>query len=122
MTQLKKALDSQILSLTKAEKAYFILTLGRKLFENNKNQHWVSMETNPTYYNISNQFNTCLSKINDEKVSLLYCYNKNDNQNWQYAQITKQIKSKIGQCLNYEKIGEDNMINLKKCDIIDSYP
>lgn len=85
--------------------------------ENNRNQHWVSIETNPTYYNISNKYNTCLTKINDEKIGLSYCYKKNDNQNWQYDQITKQLKSKLGHCLNYEKIGEDNMINLKKCDV-----
>lgn len=36
MTQLKKALDSQISLLTKSEKAYFILTLASKLFENDQ--------------------------------------------------------------------------------------
>ena len=36
MTELKKSLDGQILLLTKSEKAYIILTLASKLFENNE--------------------------------------------------------------------------------------
>jgi len=93
--------------------------------KNNRNQRWnmdtagkLAVDSADTGF-LKNQHGFCVDahsrNAENGKVAMWKCQEGNKNQQWQYSQITHQIKNKFGKCLSHNSRTRGAVVDMNAC-------